>query len=84
MVQIDTNLLLELLSVLSALALAALATNWGVKYQQLKDVIRKLTALLDELDAALQDDKVSEDEWMELYQRAIALKEAIKGLIGPS
>ena len=81
---IDMNLVLELMAALSALALAALATNWGVKYQQLKDVIRKLTALLDELDAALQDGKVSEDEWMELYQRAIALKEAIKGLIGPS
>jgi len=54
-----------------AVAVAALWQRWG----QLKSKLRAVRELVDELDEALRDDRVTEEEWRRLWEKLKALVE---------
>ena len=78
--EISPELLAVLLSSLAAIVLAYLTGGWKVKYDAAKKALRTFVQFMDELDAALEDDNVTADEWMELYKRALAFAAAVREL----
>jgi len=63
-------------TVLGALAafLVALAAAWR-HWGRFKGKLRAVRELVDELDEALRDDRVTEEEWRRLWEKLKALVE---------
>lgn len=78
LITIIETLIVPVIAVVLALATA----NYATKYQQLKDLLAKLTKMMDDLNAALMDDNVSEVEFQAIFADAVAVMNSIRALLG--
>ena len=69
--QISPELIAEIISVI----LFVVSIFIGAKYRKFKGKVKALAGLINEVDAALEDDQVSKEETAKILEKAITLAE---------
>mgnify|MGYP001399052915 CR=1 FL=1 len=76
MATIDFDTILTILALLGTMILGWVAGN--SQYQRMKERLQKFTELIDEINAAIYDDKVTEEEFRKVWEKAKGFYESLK------
>jgi len=76
MVTLDVDTILTVLALLGTMVLGWIAGN--VQYQKMKERLQRFTELMDEINSAVYDDKVTEEEFRKIWEKAKGFYESLK------
>jgi len=76
MVTLDVDTILTVLALLGTMVLGWITGN--VQYQKMKERLQRFTELMDEINSAVYDDKVTEEEFRKIWEKAKGFYESLK------
>lgn len=74
--EFDINTILTILALLFTMILGWVVSN--VQYQKFKKAFDAFSSLMNEVNTALYDDKVTEEEFRKVWEKAKGFYEALK------
>jgi predicted glycoside hydrolase/deacetylase ChbG (UPF0249 family) len=87
-IQVITQLVETVILPLAGIVLAYLAAKYGVKFAAAKKLLEaiateteKVNTMMEAVEDALYDDKVTEEEYRDMYEHLMELKAATEALV---